>query len=403
MSIKNKKHILIGITGGIAAYKSLSLIRLFIKAGCEVKVAATRNALQFVTPLSIETLSQNKLYHDSFAPIENIEVGHVTWADWADAFVVAPCSANMIGKLTHGIADDALSTLLLAYNKILFIAPAMNDKMYCHPAVQENLKTLINRGVRLIEPASGFLACGTEGKGRMEEPETIAETVLRQLNANLPLSGKKVLVTAGPTYEPIDPVRFIGNHSSGLMGFALAEQFAEQGAEVILIAGPTYLNHKHSSIQRINIMTAQEMLVETMNAFPQVDITVMAAAVADYTPSVVADEKIKKKESHFSLDLHKTTDILSELGKIKSEKQYLAGFALETENEKENAIQKLQNKKLDLIVLNSMKTPGAGFKTTTNQVIIITKDGREMVGCLKGKDEVASDIIQFIIQELHLN
>jgi phosphopantothenoylcysteine decarboxylase/phosphopantothenate--cysteine ligase len=279
----------------------------------------------------------------------------------------------------------------------------MNDKMYCHPAVQKNLKTLSNRGVRLIEPAAGFLACGTEGKGRMEEPETIAETVLRQLNADLPLSGKKVLVTAGPTYEPIDPVRFIGNHSSGLMGFALAEQFAEQGAEVLLITGPTCLNHKHPSIQRINIMTAQEMFAETMNAFPQIDITVMAAAVADYTPSVVADKKIKKRESRFSLDLRKTTDILAELGKIKSEKQYLVGFALETDNEKENAIQKLQNKKLDLIVLNSMKMPGAGFKTATNQIIIITKDGREMVGSLKGKDEVAHDIIQFVTQELQLN
>lgn len=404
MSIKNhKKKIIIGITGGIAAYKSLNLIRLFVKNGCEVKVVATQNALQFVTPLSIETLSQNRLYCDTFAPIPEIEVEHISLAEWADCMIVAPCSANMIGKLANGIADDALSTLLLAYHKTLFVAPAMNENMYAHLAVQTNLRKLIERGVQVIEPGSGFLACGTEGRGRMEEPEVIAETVLQNWDNKETLSGKKVLVTAGPTYEPIDPVRFVGNHSSGLMGFAIAEQFAKMGAEVTLISGPTHLTIKHPKIHRVDVTTAKEMAEVVTKHFSVSDITVMAAAVADYTPAVVADQKIKKTDSAFSLEMKKTTDILKKLGEIKSEKQYLVGFALETENEMANARLKLQNKNLDLIVLNSAKTPGTGFKTSTNQVVMIAKEGELTTGELKDKREVAKDIIHFIIEKAKLN
>lgn len=404
MSIKNhKKKIIIGITGGIAAYKSLNLIRLFIKNGCEVKVVATQNALQFVTPLSIETLSQNKLYSDTFSPIPEIEVEHIALSEWADCMIVAPCTANMIGKLANGIADDALSTLLLAYHKTLFVAPAMNENMYAHPAVQANLQKLTERGVQVIEPGAGFLACGTEGKGRMEEPEIIAETVLQNWDNRETLSGKKVLVTAGPTYEPIDPVRFVGNHSSGLMGFAIAEQFAKMGAEVTLISGPTHLSVNHRKIHRIDVTTAQDMAEVATEHFPASDITVMAAAVADYTPAVVADQKIKKTDSAFSLEMKKTTDILKKLGEMKSGKQYLVGFALETENEMANARQKLQNKNLDLIVLNSAKTPGTGFKTSTNQVVMITKEGKLTTGELKDKKEVAKDIIHFIIEKVNLN
>ncbi|MDL2312180.1 bifunctional phosphopantothenoylcysteine decarboxylase/phosphopantothenate--cysteine ligase CoaBC [Bacteroidales bacterium OttesenSCG-928-B11] len=405
MSIKNHNpKILIGITGGIAAYKSLTLIRLLVKAGCEVKVVATQNALQFVTPLTVETISQNKLYCDTFAPTEKFDVGHVALAEWADCMIVAPCSANMVGKLAHGIADDALSTLLLAFNKILFVAPAMNTNMYEHPAVQDNLRILKQRGVRLIEPASGFLACGTQGKGRMEEPEIIAGKVLDALNASPIFSGRKVLVTAGPTYEPIDPVRFIGNHSSGLMGFQLAEQFAALGAEVTLITGPTQLQLQlqYRNINRIDIVTAREMCDSVFEHFPNSDITVMAAAVADYTPATVADKKIKKTESQLSLELQKTTDILAELGKVKTDTQYLVGFALETDHEIENAKKKLQNKRLDLIVLNSLKNPKAGFKTPTNQIVLITREGKMVEGELKGKEEVAKDIIHFVARELNL-
>lgn len=404
MSIKNKsiKKVIVGITGGIAAYKSLSLIRLLIKSGCEVRVVATKNALQFVTPLTLETLSQHKLYCDTFASKEKIEVEHVSLADWADCMVIAPCSANMIGKLAHGIADDALSTLLLAYNKTLFLAPAMNSAMYDHPAVQDNLSKLTQRGVQLIESTSGFLACGTEGKGRMEEPEIIADKILQHFRKENLLYGKKVLVTAGPTYEPIDPVRFIGNHSSGLMGFAIAETFASLGAAVTLITGPTHLNIRDPHIHRINIQTADEMYHAVIDQFKDSDITVMAAAVADYTPTTVADRKIKKQDKLFDITLRKTTDILAELGKLKSDNQYLVGFALETDNEFENARLKLQNKNLNLIVLNSMKNRGAGFKTPTNQVVMITNSGIKVEGTLKDKYEVAEDIINFIIKELNI-
>lgn len=394
------KHIVIGITGGIAAYKSLSLIRLFKSANHEVKVVATKNALEFVTPLTIETLSQNKLYTEMFDRRYEPEVEHIALAEWADAVVVAPATANIIGKFANGIADDALSTLLLATNKPIFMAPAMNSNMYAHPAVTANIDTLRQRNIRFIEPQTGFLACGSEGKGRMEEPDIIFQQVCQAIDGDQPLKGLKAMVTAGPTYEPIDPVRFIGNHSSGLMGFSLAEELARQGADVTLISGPTHLRCS-STIHRINVKTAKEMFDQCCQHFPTCDIIVMAAAVADYTPTHVAPQKIKKHDEGLSLELTKTTDILAHIGKNKKEHQFLLGFALETENELANAKTKLQNKNLDVIVLNSMNNPLAGFNKPTNQVTIIDRDGQVMEGEAKSKTEVAKEIIEFIKRKKH--
>lgn len=397
------KHIVIGITGGIAAYKSLTLIRLFKKVNCEVKVIATRNALEFVTPLTIETLSQQSLYTDTFAPHVTWDVQHVSLADWADCVIIAPATANLIGKYANGIADDALTTFLLAYNnKPLFVAPAMNDKMYAHPAVQQNLDVLKKWGCHIIEPDAGLLACGTEGKGRMEEPEEIFRTVTQYFESQNRFAGKKVLVTAGPTYEPIDPVRFIGNHSSGIMGFSIADAFASQGADVTLIAGPTSCQTHSSQVSRKDVTTAQEMYEATTQNAPDADIIIMAAAVADYTPKEVAPEKIKKTESDFSIALSKTKDILAEVGKAKRNEQLLVGFALETENELENAKKKLKNKNLDFIVLNSLKTPGAGFKTATNQVTVINRDGEIKEFPLKDKKAVAEDIADVIYNTMKI-
>ncbi len=401
MTNTSPKHIVIGITGGIAAYKTLSLIRLFKRAGYEVKVAATQHALEFVTPLTIETLSQNKLYMDMFDCDHEIDVQHIALAEWADSVVVAPATANIIGKLANGIADDALSTLLLATKKPVFMAPAMNCNMYEHPAVQANMQTLVARGVRLIEPGNGFLACGTEGKGRMEEPERIFETVTRYLEGSDTLKGLKAMVSAGPTYEPIDPVRFIGNHSSGLMGFELAEELARQGADVTLVSGPTHLSCHNPDIHRVDVKSAQEMFEQCMHYGPNADIIIMAAAVADYTPRETAPQKIKKHEEGLQLELVKTKDILSTLGHQRREGQLITGFALETENELENAKGKLQNKNIDIIVLNSMNNPKAGFNKPTNQVTMIDRDGQMIQGEAKSKAEVAKEIIQFIISKLN--
>ena len=390
------KRILIGITGCIAAYKSLSLIRLFKKAGHEVKVIITKNGLQFVTPLTLETLSQNAIYSDCFARTEPYSVEHVSHANWADVVIVAPATANIIGKFANGIADDALSTLLLAIKKPVFIAPAMNVNMYENEAVQRNIAQLKKQGCCIIEPQEGDLACGISAKGRMEEPEKIFEMVTQFFAEKKKWLGKKAVVTAGPTYEPIDPVRFIGNYSSGLMGFSLAEKLAEQGAEVTLITGPTSLQTTHKAIQRIDVVTAEEMLHQTLLHTPNTDLIIMAAAVADYTPKTVAFEKIKKKKSDWELPLKKTTDILYELGKRKQKNQCLVGFALETENEAENARQKLQQKNADFIVLNSLKNNRSGFNCDTNQVTIFAKDGAIFEGECKAKTEVAEEILAFV-------
>ncbi len=408
-----RKHVVIGITGGIAAYKSLFLIRLFMKQGYEVQVVATANALQFVTPLSIETLSQTRLYVDTFERASFIDVRHVSLAEWADCVVVAPATANMLGKYANGIADDALSTLLLATKKTVFLAPAMNDNMFSHPAVQQNLRTLQQRGCRIISPQSGFLACGSTGTGRMDEPERIFDAVNRFLEELPPRSmekatktepeglktnlyGKKVMITAGPTYEPIDPVRFVGNYSSGLMGFCLAESAAERGAEVTLVTGPAHLKTVHPNIKRIDVVTAEEMYRCCMDIFRDQDLMVMAAAVADYTPVKVAREKIKKQSDTIQLSLKKTPDILRSVGQLKGKEQTLVGFALETENEIDNALHKLHTKNADFIVLNSLRDKDAGFGTATNKVRIISKDGQIVESELKDKKSIADDIIDFV-------
>lgn len=395
------KHIVIGISGGIAAYKSMHLIRLFKKNGYEVRVTATQNALQFVTPLTIETLSQNKLYTYMFDPNRTLEVEHISVADWADALVVAPATANIIGKFANGIADDALSTLFLAVNKPVFIAPAMNSNMFENPAVQHNLERLTQRGCRIIQPDSGFLACGTTGNGRMREPEEIFETVDEYMGNDHTLEGKRVLISAGPTYEPIDPVRFIGNHSSGLMGFCLAEAAARKGAQVALVTGPTQCNARHHNIRRYDVKTAEEMYRQCTELAGQQDIIIMSAAVADYTPAHVAPEKIKKGEENLTVELVKTKDILASIGKTKRDDQLLIGFALETENEVENAKKKLHTKNADLIVLNSLRTKGAGFRTATNQVTIFSKDGQSFASELKSKQEIAQEILQTALTYIH--
>lgn len=395
-------HIVLGISGGIAAYKSLSLIRLLQKSNAEVRVVATQNALQFVTPLSLQTLSQNPVYVDPFQRLQNVEVEHVALADWADALVVAPATANIIGKFVHGIADDALSTTFLACDKPVFIAPAMNKNMLHNPAVQQNLATLKQRGCHILAPSSGYLACGTNGDGRMQEPEQIAQTVVNQLLKNQDLRGFSALVTAGPTYEPIDPVRFIGNYSSGLMGFCLADELARRGAQVTLVTGPTHLTIQHPNIQRVDVKTAEQMLNACIAAFPSSQIAIMSAAVADYTPEIVAPEKIKKSDATLSLSLKKTVDILATLGKQKVDNQYLVGFALETENELQNAKTKLKNKNADFIVLNSLKNDGAGFQCTTNLITIIDKLGNISTGELKDKKEVAADIISYLVDYMNV-
>ena len=390
-------HIVIGITGGIAAYKSLSLIRLFKKAGAEVKVVATPHALEFVTPLTLQTLSQNSVYSDMFGTAEHVDVEHISLAEWADAVVVAPATANIIGKLANGIADDALSTMLLACTKPLFFAPAMNKNMLAHPAVQQNLQTLQQRGVTLVGPDAGFLACGTTGEGRMKEPEEIFTTVWDALIATQDLKGKRALVTAGPTYEPIDPVRFIGNHSSGLMGFALARTLARHGAQVTLVTGPTNCQVDNPMIERVDVRTAAQMLEACQKVAPAADIIIMSAAVADYTPETVAPEKIKKHDETLVLPLKKTTDILATLGKQKTENQCIVGFALETEHEEANALTKLKNKNADLIVLNSLRNEGAGFQCQTNLVTILDRNGNKVQGELKDKAQVAEDIVSYVI------
>ena len=394
------KKIVVGITGGIAAYKVPQLIRLFVKNGAEVKVVATKNALQFVTPLTLETVSGNAVYSDVFAPKNEYSTEHIALADWADMLVVAPATANIIGKFASGIADDALSTLFLAFAKDVVVCPAMNTNMYNSPVVQENLNCLKDKGVNILSPAEGELACGTSGVGRMPEPEAIFKYVNGIFDKKLTLGGKTFLVTAGPTYERIDAVRFVGNFSTGKMGFAVAEELAKRGAKVILVAGPTHLTAKNPNIQQINVESAREMYEACIETFPSCNAAILSAAVADYRPENVADHKIKKTAGTETLDIHlvQNPDILATLGKMKTDRQMLVGFALETDNELENAKAKLTRKNLDMIVLNSLHDAGAGFGHDTNKVTIITADGTVCEGSLKSKADVAKDIVDMIGQ-----
>ena len=388
------KKVIGGITGGIAAYKTPLLIRLLIKNGAEVKVAATKSALQFVTPTTLETLSKNKIYTDLFAETNEYNTEHVALKDWADFMIVAPATANCIGKLASAIADDALSTLLLAFNKPLFICPAMNTNMLEHFSVERNIQWLKDNGVRFIEPSVGELACGVEGRGRMEEPENILDKVLSSLSQSATFVGKKVLITAGPTYEKIDAVRFIGNFSTGKMGYALAIEFANQGADVILVSGPTHLEIRHPKVKKISVMSAREMYEVANEYFTASNVAILSAAVADFRPETAAEQKIKKTSNSQTMDLHlvQNPDILASLGSKKKENQILVGFALETNDELANAKKKLEKKNLDFIVLNSLQDAGAGFGYDTNKVTFVFRDGKVEQEPLKSKKEVAADI-----------
>ena len=386
--------IIVGITGGIAAYKAPELVRLLKKAGHEVRCAATEHALEFVTRVTLETVSVAPLYSDLFA---SGRTEHISLKDWGEMLVVAPATANIIGKVASGIADDALSTLLLAFSgKPVFMAPAMNCEMWAHPAVQRNVETLKSWGLRRVGPAEGELACGVSGVGRMAEPQQIVDAIGE--GATLKLNGERWLVTAGPTYERIDSVRFIGNYSSGKMGFALAEALAGAGAEVELVTGPTHLDI--STHQRINVHrveSAREMYAAATEVFPRCHGAILSAAVADYRPAECADHKLKKNGSEgMTLELVQNPDILATLGGMKHEGQTLVGFALETDNEEANAQRKLEKKNLDYIVLNSLRDKGAGFGVDTNKVYIIGRDGSRTESPLLSKQEVAHLIINTV-------
>mgnify|MGYP002623927314 FL=1 len=396
------KKILIGITGSIAAYKIPLLVRLLKKQGAEVQVVMTDAAKDFVTPLTLATLSGLPVLSKGFDTETGKWNSHVELGLWADLFVIAPASANTLAKMATGIADNYLLTVCLSAKCPIMFAPAMDLDMYKHPATQENICTLISRGCIFIAPASGELASGLCGEGRMEEPQEIFNKIKDFFQKKQRFAGKKVVVTAGPTHEAIDPVRFIGNHSSGLMGIEIARAFADQGADVTLVLGPSSIRAERNSIQVIPVTSAEEMFNATTATFKNADIAVLSAAVADFRPETVADHKIKKSPDNdaMTLRLVKTEDILKTLGQKKKENQMLVGFALETENGIENAKKKLHSKNIDMIVLNTMNEAGVGFKTKTNKVNIITKDDKILEYGLKPKNEVAQDILDVIYQSL---
>jgi phosphopantothenoylcysteine decarboxylase/phosphopantothenate--cysteine ligase len=399
MSVLSGKKILLGVSGGIAAYKTANLVRLFIKAGAQVQVVMSPASLHFVTPLTLATLSKNPV-HSTFYNEEEATGewnNHVELGLWADLMLVAPATANTLSKMANGNCDNLLIATYLSAKCPVYFAPAMDLDMYKHPSTLDSFHKLKSFGNIIIPAESGELASGLSGEGRMAEPENIVTFLENDLLEKLPLKGKKILITAGPTYEAIDPVRFIGNHSSGKMGFDIANEAANKGAEVILVSGPTHLNVQHSSIKLIRVTSAQDMYDACHEYYNNVDVAITAAAVADYRPKNVADQKIKKNEATFSIELEKTKDILASLGEQKK-KQFLIGFALETENEIEHAKQKIQKKNLDLIVLNSLNDKGAGFGLPTNKVTFISKDFIVEPKELKSKEEVAQDIINKVIQ-----
>ena len=400
MSILSGKKVLLAITAGIAAYKTASLVRLFIKLDAEVKVIMTPDSKDFITPLTLSTLSKNPVHSSFYDTKDDNELwnNHVELGIWADYMLVAPASANTLSKMANGTCDNLLLATYLSAKCPVYFAPAMDLDMYIHAATKENLEKLQSVGNTMIPATSGELASGLVGEGRMAEPEDIISFIEKDIISKLPLKGKKVLLTAGPTYEAIDPVRFIGNHSSGKMGFAIATVAANLGAEVFLISGPSHLQIKHSLVHRIDVVSAAEMYQVVHEYYPQVDIAILSAAVADYTPKKTATQKIKKTDSTLEIELLPTKDILASLGDLKQD-QYLVGFALETDNELENAKSKIQRKNLDAIVLNSLQDLGAGFATSTNKITFIDKDLNEQSFELKPKAEVAKDIINEIINK----
>jgi phosphopantothenoylcysteine decarboxylase/phosphopantothenate--cysteine ligase len=391
--LKGKK-IVLGITGSIAAYKACMIIRLLVKQGAEVQVVITPAGKEFITPITLSALTSKPVISDFFSQRDGTWHSHVDLGLWADAMVVAPATASTIGKMAHGIADNMLITTYLSMKAPVFVAPAMDLDMYAHPSTQDNLDILRSYGNHIIEPQSGFLASHLVGKGRMEEPEQIVECLDRYFNQNESLKGKRVLITAGPTYEKIDPVRFVGNYSSGKMGFALAEECANRGAEVHFICGPvsSEMKLRNPLIHRYDVESATDMYESATALFPTADVGILCAAVADFTPEVVADEKIKRKGDEMVVRLKPTKDIAASLGQMKTERQTLVGFALETNDERVNAQGKLQKKNFDFIVLNSLNDKGAGFRCDTNKITIISRQGEKDYP-LKSKSEVAKDII----------
>ena len=395
------KKILLGITGSIAAYKSAMLVRLLVKAGAEVKVVMTDSAREFITPLTLSVLSKHPVICNSHDRKTGEWNSHIDLGLWADLFLIAPASANTISKMAVGIADSHLLACYLSARCPVVIAPAMDLDMFMHPAVQKNLTTLSSfRQHLIIHPVEGELASGLIGEGRMEEPEQIVRIAENFLFENLPLRGKKALVTAGPTHEAIDPVRFIGNRSSGRMGFAIAEELARRGAEVKLITGPSNLLLTDQAVERCDVKSADEMYLACMEDFDNMDIIVMSAAVADYRPGIASAEKIKKENNKFSLPLVPTTDILKSMGERKKADQLLVGFALESNDEIANAKEKLRKKNLDLIVLNSLNDEGAGFEVVTNKITIIDRAGKETAYDKKPKTEVARDLVDVLMNSI---
>lgn len=390
------KHIILGVTGSIAAYKAATLTRLLVKEGASVKVVMTPLAKEFITSLTMATLSKSPIMVDFYNPENGDWNSHVDLGLWADLYLIAPASANTIGKMAGGIADNLLLTTYLSAKCPVMVAPAMDLDMYKHPVTQRNLKVLQSFGNIIIEPESGELASGLIGKGRMEEPERIVAFIADYFARQEDFKGKKVVVTAGPTYEKIDPVRFIGNYSSGKMGLAIAEEFAGRGAEVVLVCGPVNLKTSHPAIRRVDVESAVQMYEVTSKEFVNSDVAVLSAAVADFTPKEKADHKIKRGKDDLLLELLPTKDIAAELGRIKTASQLLVGFALETNDEEVNALSKMQRKNLDMIVLNSLNDKGAGFSVDTNKVTILDKAGDKTVYELKTKVEVAKDIVDQI-------
>lgn len=396
--LKGKK-IVLGITGSIAAYKSCMIIRELVKRGAEVQVVITPAGKEFITPITLSALTQKPVISDFFSQRDGTWHSHVALGLWADAMLIAPCTASTLGKMANGIADNMLITTYLSMKAPVFIAPAMDLDMYAHPTTQQNMERLKGFGNHIIEPQSGFLASGLEGKGRMEEPEKIVDC-LDLFFEKKDLLGKRILITAGPTYEKIDPVRFIGNYSSGKMGFALAEECARRGAEVTIIAGPVSVQSKMTNVRRIDVESCQNMYDAATELFPQTDAAILCAAVADFRPAEVAEQKIKRVGQTMDIHLVPNPDIAASLGQMKKENQVLVGFALETNDEEQNAQHKLEKKNLDFIVLNSLRNEGTCFRSDENQISIISRDGQTDYD-KKSKREVAADIIDELVRNIN--
>lgn len=394
--MKGSTKILLCVTGGIAVYKAVALVSKLTQAGAEVRVIMSESAMQFVQPLTFQAMSRNDVYFDTFDEKDSRVIAHIDLADWPDLVVVAPATANVIGKYANGIADDMITTTLLATTKDVWMAPAMNVHMYDHPAVQQNIDILYKRGIRFIEPSEGYLACGYVGKGRLEEPEKITELILNRNKVQLPLSGKQVVVTAGPTRERIDPVRYVSNFSTGKMGFAMAGAAAELGAHVTLIAGPVGLATP-PGVMRVDVESAAEMLEAVENRFSTTDLLIKTAAVADYKPKHPADQKVKKQDGDTSLEMERTADILATMGAAKSH-QIIVGFAAETNDVEAYADAKRQKKNADYIIANDVTQPGVGFGTDTNKVTLFSKEGKVDFPMLP-KHQLATELLQHIVKQ----